>query len=121
MAGSVHHSAALFADASRLIKEISFLFFSSLDQRGNSQTGCRQDLHEDASRAAASAGQSHQMVRLPLVHTEKFRRREGCRRVTRYVQLERILICIQATWLCWPFAIRQSKTAARAGPRIAAP
>ena len=28
MAGSVHHSAALFADASRLIKEISFLFFS---------------------------------------------------------------------------------------------
>lgn len=66
------------------------VFVYSID----SQTGRGEDVHADETGAATLASQSHQVVRLLVVHSKELGRGEICWRVTRYVDLT---FCL--TWL----------------------
>ena len=51
-----------------------------------SQIGCSQNLHEDAASSTSPSGQGHQVVRLLVVHSKEFGRREIRWWITRYDQ-----------------------------------
>lgn len=68
-----HNFIFIFYDYFSLIP--SFVFISSL--YCYSETGRREDIHAHAAGAHTLAGESDQVVRLPVAHAEVLRRREG--------------------------------------------